>query len=109
MKARLATEESFKQAGLDYAPTLLSIKFNLEKRPDGKAVIKLSSDRPINDPFVDMLMELNWSSGRLSASIRSCLIHLSTRQNQLLLSRRQRLLRRATKAGRFSCVVGLTG
>ncbi len=65
MKARLAPEELFKQAGLDYATTLLAIKFNLEKRPNGKAVIKLSSDRPISDPFVDMLMELNWSSGRL--------------------------------------------
>jgi len=65
MKAGLAPEESFKQAGLDYATTLLGINFKLEKRPSGKTVIKLGSDRPINDPFVDMLMELNWSSGRL--------------------------------------------
>lgn len=65
MKARLAPQESFKQAGLDYATTLLAISFNLEKRPNGKAVIKLSSSRPINDPFVGMLLELNWSAGRL--------------------------------------------
>lgn len=65
MKAQLASPETFKQAGLDYATTLLSIRFNLERRPSGQAVIKLSSDRPINDPFVDMLMELNWASGRL--------------------------------------------
>ena len=65
MKAQLASPETFKQAGLDYATTLLSIRFNLERRPGGQAVIKLSSDRPINDPFVDMLMELNWASGRL--------------------------------------------
>ena len=65
MKAQLASPETFKQAGLDYATTLLSIRFNLEKRPNGQAVIKLSSDKPINDPFVDILLELNWSSGRL--------------------------------------------
>ncbi len=65
MKAQLASQEAFKQAGLDYATSLLSIRFNLEKRPDGQAIIKLSSDRPINDPFVDMLLELNWASGRL--------------------------------------------
>ena len=65
MKAKLASPETFKQAGLDYATTLLSIRFNLEKRPNGKAIIKLSSDRPINDPFVDMLLELNWPTGRL--------------------------------------------
>lgn len=65
MKAQLASVETFKQVGLDYAVALQSIRFNLEKRPNGQAVIKLSSERPINDPFVDMLLELNWSAGRL--------------------------------------------
>lgn len=65
MKARLASPETFKQAGLDYATTLLSVRFSLDKRPNGQAVIRLSSDRPINDPFLDMLLELNWSTGRL--------------------------------------------
>ena len=65
MKAQLAPQESFKQAGVDYATTLLSIRFNLDKRPNGQSIIRLSSDKPINDPFVDMLLELNWPSGRL--------------------------------------------
>ncbi|MFZ4536760.1 FimV/HubP family polar landmark protein [Propionivibrio sp.] len=65
MKAQLAPPEAFKQAGLDYATTLLGIRFSLDKRPNGQSVIKLSSDRPINDPFVDMLLELNWPAGRL--------------------------------------------
>ena len=65
MKAQLASPESFKQAGVDYATTLLSIRFNLDKRPNGQSVIRLSSDKPINDPFIDMLLELNWPSGRL--------------------------------------------
>lgn len=65
MKARLASPETFKQAGLDYATTLLSIRFSLDKRPNGQSVIRLTSERPINDPFVDMLLELNWSTGRL--------------------------------------------
>lgn len=65
MKARLASQETFKQAGLDYASSLLDIRFNLEKRPNGNAVIKLSSSRPINEPFLDMLLQLDWSSGRL--------------------------------------------
>lgn len=65
MKAQLASPEAFKQAGLDYATTLLSIRFNIDKRANGQSVIRLSSDRPINDPFVDMLLELNWPAGRL--------------------------------------------
>lgn len=65
MKAQLASPDAFKQAGLDYATTLLSISFSLDKRANGQSVIRLSSDRPINDPFIDMLLELNWPAGRL--------------------------------------------
>lgn len=65
MKVQLAPPEVFKQSGVEYATTLLSIRANLHKRPNGRTVIELGSDRPINDPFVDMLLELNWSSGRL--------------------------------------------
>lgn len=65
MKAQLASADAFKQAGLDYASTLLSIRFSIDKRANGQPVIRLSSDRPINDPFVDILLELNWPAGRL--------------------------------------------
>ena len=65
MRAQLASREAFKQAGLDYASTLSGIAFALDKRPDGQLVIKLTSKTPVNDPFVDMLMELNWPTGRL--------------------------------------------
>ena len=65
MKAQLASPDVFKQAGLDYATTLLGINFSIDRRSNGKAVIKLNSDKPINDPFIDLLLELNWSTGRL--------------------------------------------
>ncbi|MFZ2854100.1 MAG: hypothetical protein WAZ34_08310, partial [Rhodocyclaceae bacterium] len=65
MKAQLASPDAFKQAGLDYAMTLTGIRFSIDKNASGQPIIKLSSDKPINDPFVDMLLELNWPSGRL--------------------------------------------
>ena len=65
MKASMASPEAFKQAGLDYASTLMGIRFSLDKRPSGQPVIKVSTATPINDPFVDMLLELNWPTGRL--------------------------------------------
>ena len=59
MKASLASPEAFKSAGLDYASALLSIRFVLDKRASGQSIIKLTSDRPLNEPFIDMLLELN--------------------------------------------------
>jgi len=65
MKAQLASADAFKQAGLDYATSLVDIRFSLDKRTKGPSVIKLSSSRPINDPFIDMLLQLDWPAGRL--------------------------------------------
>src|SRR5262249_45166676 len=45
--------------------TLLTVKFAVEKRPNGEYVMTLNSPQPMNEPFVDMLVELNWSNGRL--------------------------------------------
>ena len=65
MKATLSHPDVFKQVGLDFASYLLGITFVLDKRPNGQPIIKLSSNAPINEPFVDMLLELNWATGRL--------------------------------------------
>jgi len=65
MEAKLAPPDEFARAGVDYSSTLLGIRFAITKNPTGRSVIKLSSSRPINDPFVDLLLELNWATGRL--------------------------------------------
>lgn len=65
MKAGLASPDSFKAAGLDYAAPLVGIRFTIDKRTDGRSIVKLTTDRPLNEPFVDMLLEINWASGRL--------------------------------------------
>jgi pilus assembly protein FimV len=65
MTARLASQDVFKQAGVDFATVLLDLRFTVEKRPNGQSVVKVSSVKPINEPFLDFLVELNWPAGRL--------------------------------------------
>ncbi len=64
LTARLATADAFRQAGLEYSPALSSLRFAVDRRSDGRAFVRISSSQPINEPFVDMLVELNWASGR---------------------------------------------
>ena len=64
MSARLASAEAFRQAGVDFSAAVSGLRMSLERRGNG-AVVKVTSERPINEPFVDMLVELNWSAGRL--------------------------------------------
>lgn len=65
MTARLAPHEAFRQASVDFAGSLLDLRFALDKRPNGNSVIRISSVKPINEPFLDFLVELNWSAGRM--------------------------------------------
>ena len=63
--AKVASVDAFRQANIDYVSALAGLRFKLDKHPSGDAYFKISSDRPVNDPFLDFLIELNWSSGRL--------------------------------------------
>ncbi|WP_296753994.1 FimV/HubP family polar landmark protein, partial [Thiobacillus sp.] len=65
LSASLASDQAFRDARVEFAPVLSSLRFAVEKKPNGKAVLKVTSSRPVNDPFIDMLIELNWASGRL--------------------------------------------
>ncbi|MDO9387654.1 MAG: FimV/HubP family polar landmark protein [Thiobacillus sp.] len=65
LSASLASDQAFRDARVEFAPVLSSLRFTVAKKPNGKAVLKVSSSRPVNDPFIDMLVELNWASGRL--------------------------------------------
>ncbi|MBI3432393.1 MAG: FimV family protein [Hydrogenophilales bacterium] len=65
LTASLASDQAFRDAHVEFAPVLSSLRFTVEKKPNGKAVLKVTSARPVNDPFIDMLVELNWGSGRL--------------------------------------------
>lgn len=65
LSATIASDQAFRDARVEFAPVLSSLRFTVEKKPDGKAVLKLTSSRPVNDPFIDMLVELSWASGRL--------------------------------------------
>jgi pilus assembly protein FimV len=65
MTARLAPVDAFKQAGVDYASVLRELRFSVEKRANGQSVVKVTSVKPVNEPFLDLLVELTWPSGRL--------------------------------------------
>jgi pilus assembly protein FimV len=65
LTAKLASREAFAQARLDYLPVHSDLRFSIELRDDVTPYIKVTSAKPVNEPFVDMLVELTWASGRL--------------------------------------------
>ncbi len=65
LTARLASADAYKNTGLDYPYTLPKITFQIEHRANGDAYVRLTSSRPVNEPFVTLLVELVWPSGKL--------------------------------------------
>lgn len=62
---RLASPDAYQQANLQYNVGMTGLKLNIEKRSNGQSYIKVAGSRPVNEPFVDLLIELSWSGGKL--------------------------------------------
>ena len=75
LSARLAPQETFRQANVDYLSLLSTFKASVETRPDGLPYIKIVSPQAITEPLLNMLIELNWSSGRLLREYTAVLAH----------------------------------
>ncbi len=65
LQVRLAPQSAFRQANLEFNPALTQLRFDLEPRGDGTYVVHVSSAQPVNEPFLDLLLELTWSTGRV--------------------------------------------
>jgi len=65
ISARLAPADAFKRAGIDYPYALPRLKFEITNRDSDQPRIRITSAQPVNEPFVTLLVEAVWSSGKL--------------------------------------------
>ena len=66
LNARLASQDAYQQANLQFNPALVGARVTVERRPNGQHFLKIVSSRPVNEPFIDVLVEVTWAAGRLS-------------------------------------------
>ena len=65
ISAKLASAEAFRQARIDRTESLGTLRFAVDQRANGQPIVRITSTSSLSDPFLDLLIELNWSSGRL--------------------------------------------
>ena len=65
LSARLASHEAFRDAGIEFTPALTGLRLNVVKSTAGQSVLRLTTDAPLNEPFLHFLVELNWTAGRM--------------------------------------------
>ncbi len=65
LSAKLASRRTFQYLSVDYAPSLSKFEISIENRVNGQPYVKITSPQQIVEPFLSILVELNWSSGHL--------------------------------------------
>lgn len=68
LQSAIASGEAFRAAGVDFNPALSGAEATLQRRADGRAVIRISGTRAVSEPFVDLILNFTWSGGRLQRS-----------------------------------------
>ncbi|MBB4844086.1 pilus assembly protein FimV [Paucibacter oligotrophus] len=64
LKVRVAPPDAYRATGVEYNSVLAGTQVQVTRR-DGKSYLRVSSDRAVQEPFVDVILELTWASGRL--------------------------------------------
>jgi pilus assembly protein FimV len=65
LQVKMAPLAAFRAANLDFNPALSNLRFTLDKRPDGTYFVRISSAQPVAEPYLDLLVELTWATGRV--------------------------------------------
>lgn len=65
LRATVASPDAYRAAGFEYNPAMANITITLQRRPDGGHFLRLTSPRAVNDPFIDLILEASWASGRV--------------------------------------------
>lgn len=63
--ATIASEEAYAAQGVTRLGIHNNIKVEVTKSSNGSPILKLRSSQPISDPYLDMLIQVDWASGRL--------------------------------------------
>ncbi|WP_116812251.1 type IV pilus assembly protein FimV, partial [Steroidobacter cummioxidans] len=65
LKVALAGQDVFSRYGIDRPAYLSNFDFAVSRNREGKATIKVTSNRSVTEPYVTLLVEANWARGRL--------------------------------------------
>lgn len=65
LRAELASEEAFRDAGLDRPYALSEMRFEVIAEGSGAPYVRVRTREPVREPFIAFLADVRWSGGRL--------------------------------------------
>jgi len=65
LSARVADASLYRQNNLAYPGVLSAARVTVERDANGQPYLRIRTNTPVSEPFLDLLVEINWASGRL--------------------------------------------
>jgi pilus assembly protein FimV len=65
IRANIASPTVYRSANVEYQGVLQTIRVQTLRRPSGQPYLRLTSNQAINEPYLDVLLEVNSNTGRL--------------------------------------------
>lgn len=65
LQAKVADPSLYRQNNLTYQGVLARARVTVERTPDGRAMLRITSPTPANEPYLDLMVDVNWASGRV--------------------------------------------
>ena len=79
LRAQLASPGAFSQAGMEFNPALNGVTASVQTRPNGAPYITLNGRSPIQENFIDLILEAQTSTGKLTKNYALLLNSVSDR------------------------------
>lgn len=64
LSVSVASERAYAAAGLERTPLAASVRLSVERR-QGRLHVDFTTERPVREPWLDLLLQLEWPSGQM--------------------------------------------
>lgn len=65
LSAMIAPQEAYSMQGIERTAIQNTIRIEVVKKPDNQAMLRLTTVQPVSEPFLEMLVQVDWATGRL--------------------------------------------
>lgn len=62
LKPRIASRDAYNKSDFQYNPILSDLRLSIHRRPGGQAYIEVTSSRLVHEPYLQLMIELQWNS-----------------------------------------------
>jgi len=73
LQPRVASPDRYQLADFRYSPALSGAQLQVRHHPNGRNYIEVSTTRPVNEPYVYLLIELDWNGARVTRAYTALL------------------------------------